>query len=660
MHSLPLVRSPSYDYHWMAYEDRSCRWSDIIDNDNTPERNNFQIRRHSLQILQPVNEDGELQCLRNDGRNSFPRLDYSKGFPDWWHLSHTEITVPSEHFQEGKQYDAEVHLAHFYEIDHERQMGKVAIFLQADPNRNRWPFLDKLICQWREVEEQTREDCGLASVPAYPGCRNPDRSGGNPTLPPVAPVVSPTPNPVPPTTFSPSPSNSPADASPTPLPVARTSNPVASPTDSSNGVVCSDYNGHPTINIARICKAGGCCVNPRSASNHCHSVYNFFGEDMNDVCSDCCNPAKELGPVTPPHPEYPSIDCTTVDNPFRMCKPNSCCESTPSDSSYCTGVYDTFGNEMPSVCWYCCSEPKDIGSAGPVQPTPTLTTLSPLPPPVTAPVLTAPPTPPIPPTTPSPLPPPVTAPVLTAPPTPPTPPTPTPVAPPTNTDGIVCSDYDGHPTINIGRICKAGGCCDPIRSSSDHCHSTYEFFEDSMASVCSDCCSPSKQLAPPPPDHPTYLPIQCSLVDNPYRICKPNSCCEPVKSLSSHCQGVYDTYGDDMGSVCWYCCSEPKEVDPTVLSSSRKLELLGKERRNDEDSEINTATEEEVRHHDLTLDPGFYASEFKMHPSNFEVNENLEEEYLSGIEEYHNLREDEEDAAHRRLNGDNYEDVQYR
>jgi hypothetical protein len=63
-----------------------------------------------------THESGELQC--NDpslGRHAFPELDYSKGFPNFWQLSHTEISVPSQHTQEGKRYDVEVSLAHAYE-----------------------------------------------------------------------------------------------------------------------------------------------------------------------------------------------------------------------------------------------------------------------------------------------------------------------------------------------------------------------------------------------------------------------------------------------------------------------------------------------------------------------------------------------------------------
>jgi hypothetical protein len=41
-------------------------------------------------------------------------IDFSAGFPDDWNLKFTDIKVPSEHVQDGKQYDAEVILSHVY------------------------------------------------------------------------------------------------------------------------------------------------------------------------------------------------------------------------------------------------------------------------------------------------------------------------------------------------------------------------------------------------------------------------------------------------------------------------------------------------------------------------------------------------------------------
>ena len=177
----------SFSQILQAYNDGTCNWHDITKNGYSIHSNNFKIQRHSLQILQPINENGELQCDDVKRGAEFPRLDYSKGFPDFWYLSHTEVTVPSEHTQEGKRYGAEVHLSHFYSIDFERRIGKVAIFVEADETRERWDFLDKLICQWREEEEKTRDECHLESVPPYPGCRNPDRRAGETHLPYIDP-----------------------------------------------------------------------------------------------------------------------------------------------------------------------------------------------------------------------------------------------------------------------------------------------------------------------------------------------------------------------------------------------------------------------------------------------------------------------------------------
>jgi hypothetical protein len=122
-----------------------------------------------------------------------------------------------------RRYDAEVHLAHFYSLKSERRVGKVMLLLDADPDRERWDFSDKFICQWRETEEQTRDKCkvtllleadpdreqwdfmgklicqwgeteehtwnkcGLDSVLLYPGWRNPTREAGETYLPKVGP-----------------------------------------------------------------------------------------------------------------------------------------------------------------------------------------------------------------------------------------------------------------------------------------------------------------------------------------------------------------------------------------------------------------------------------------------------------------------------------------
>ncbi len=70
-------------------------------------------------------------------------------------------------------------------------MGTVSVFLQAYDNSPDYDMLNRVICQWREVEEQTRRGCGLPSVSApYDGCHSSRRQlrttssgGANTTLP---------------------------------------------------------------------------------------------------------------------------------------------------------------------------------------------------------------------------------------------------------------------------------------------------------------------------------------------------------------------------------------------------------------------------------------------------------------------------------------------
>ena len=119
----------------------------------------------------PVRSDGEIDCQAPNGERRYPRLDYSKGFNNWWFLSNTKISTPSEHVQQGKRYAAEVQLSHFYEFNSSwKRVGKVAIFLQDYPGERPWHYLDKLICQWRKVEEEKRKQCNLPPAPVYKMC----------------------------------------------------------------------------------------------------------------------------------------------------------------------------------------------------------------------------------------------------------------------------------------------------------------------------------------------------------------------------------------------------------------------------------------------------------------------------------------------------------
>mmetsp|Transcript_57646 Transcript_57646/g.140799 ORF Transcript_57646/g.140799 Transcript_57646/m.140799 type:complete len:631 (+) Transcript_57646:68-1960(+) len=181
------------DIHWMKYEDSSCSMEELIAEDA------FTIERHGLRISQPItvyedfanDTDGlvdgvRLRCRKEGLGARFGRIDFSKGFSQWWHLSHTDIRTPSEHTQEGFRYDAEIQLHHFYSVTKEQtgtetanQLATVSVFMQAYPNAAPYPYLDKVICQWRRREAKIRDQCGLWPVTTpYPSCFPLTRSEG--------------------------------------------------------------------------------------------------------------------------------------------------------------------------------------------------------------------------------------------------------------------------------------------------------------------------------------------------------------------------------------------------------------------------------------------------------------------------------------------------
>lgn len=121
---LQRKREPEcWDVHWMSFYDGSCTWEDIVDNQHgASHKHNFFIRRHALQMMIPTDDDGKLKCSPGpDGYPLWPKLDYSKGFPEYWWMSHLEIKTPSEWTQEGKRYDAEIVMSQFYERDWDDQ-----------------------------------------------------------------------------------------------------------------------------------------------------------------------------------------------------------------------------------------------------------------------------------------------------------------------------------------------------------------------------------------------------------------------------------------------------------------------------------------------------------------------------------------------------------
>lgn len=85
-----------------------------------------------------------------------------------------DVKVPSEHHQEGRRYSAEIQMAHFYSLDYDNEMATVSVFMDVGKENDHYapyPFLDKVICQWRRAEYSVRQQCGLAPVAStYPGC----------------------------------------------------------------------------------------------------------------------------------------------------------------------------------------------------------------------------------------------------------------------------------------------------------------------------------------------------------------------------------------------------------------------------------------------------------------------------------------------------------
>lgn len=166
----------------MQYESGTCTW------EHFKAANAATVERHALRIAQPLERfEGKwrVNCLTQGRGRLFSRLDMSGGYSQWWRLNHLEIHTPSEHTQEGRRYDAEVHLGHFYSapqgIDNGsfNQMATIGIFLEAHDDVEPYPYLDKAICLWRYHEDQKRKNCSLPSVESqYPGCFPYNRGAG--------------------------------------------------------------------------------------------------------------------------------------------------------------------------------------------------------------------------------------------------------------------------------------------------------------------------------------------------------------------------------------------------------------------------------------------------------------------------------------------------
>jgi hypothetical protein len=91
----------------------------------------FAVMPHTLRVYRPVGN-----CA---GRYQ-PQLDFSRGFPAPWRYAFTDISVPSQHTIEGKQFAAEVIMSHAYSARKENKL--VSFFVNlcvARPTRRHSP-----------------------------------------------------------------------------------------------------------------------------------------------------------------------------------------------------------------------------------------------------------------------------------------------------------------------------------------------------------------------------------------------------------------------------------------------------------------------------------------------------------------------------------------
>jgi hypothetical protein len=101
----------------MKYFDSSCAYDELR------ELNAFTIERYGLKITQPIGQTKVdngfygIACSQQPGiGRRWGRVDFPKGYSQWWLLSHIDFHVPSEHTQNGKRYSAELQLHHYYSV----------------------------------------------------------------------------------------------------------------------------------------------------------------------------------------------------------------------------------------------------------------------------------------------------------------------------------------------------------------------------------------------------------------------------------------------------------------------------------------------------------------------------------------------------------------
>lgn len=356
--------------------------------------------------------------------------------------------------------------------------------MQDYPDEPSWPFLDKLICQWREKEEKVRAACGETPAPPYGRCRIFSERGQIPTEewlieagmnPTAAPTTKPSQSPTAKPTSSPSKS------------------PTAKPTDSPSAGPTNRLTSSPTTS-----PTGSPILSPSVLPTKQPVLIEQDGRPPNDT--------PNRAPARPPNRFRPSVPAAPAFTPDSVVPPTS----VPSDSP----------TEHPSP------EP----TAEPTEPPSSAPTRKPTPLPTKEPTK-------LPTREPTPLP--------TKEPT--ALPTGIPTVSPTEAFEPQSNAGGLPPAVNCTNYPVPGGyermcgssnpCCDSIRSGTNYCWNLYDnvFPGPAIESACYHCCD-GKVVGPDKPTHPEGYTktIQCSRY-NSQRYCKRKSCCTDGRFSSSYC-----------------------------------------------------------------------------------------------------------------------------
>lgn len=281
------------------------------------------------------------------------------------------------------------------------------------PDAKPWPYLDKLICGWREEEERQRALCNKEPAAPYGRCRIFSERGQVPTQewleeaglvegqeagstePSSTPTDSPTPAGTDRPTLSSAPSSAPSKwtvpsvfepvfdepdptSEPTPIPsITPSSSPTSSPSSSpSSSAMPSDapsslpslspnsIPNYPLINCGmfdvdynRMCNGlDPCCESDaRSDSQYCLSFYEniFPGDLILSACQHCCSTTKFVAPKRPPKEGVPkSVNCFELGESHRIsrvCNTGSCCDGQ-TDGTVCGPLLANHADKMEEIC----------------------------------------------------------------------------------------------------------------------------------------------------------------------------------------------------------------------------------------------------------------------------------------------------------------------